>query len=102
MELAGAEAVTAQALLAEDPAGRQREIRLDGGEHQDRSVPPPLFELAAIAARVAPKLVFGDDVDGRAETTRERVRVAFLDEQPAFAKRKTLVEARLHRHRPTS
>jgi hypothetical protein len=59
-----------------------------------------LLELAPVTARVAPELIFGYDMDGRAEATREPIRIAFLDEQPASTDRQALVEARLHRHRP--
>src|SRR2546423_7929779 len=100
MELARAEAVAPQAFLAQDPPRREREVRFDRGKNEDGSLRPTLLELAPVAPRVAPELVFGYDMDGRAETTRELNRVAILDEQSALADRQALVEARLHRHRP--
>jgi hypothetical protein len=100
MKLAGAEAVTSQPLLAQDPTSGQRKVRLDGGEHQDRPLCPALLELSPVAPRVAPELVLRHDMDGRAEAMGERVGVTFLDEQPAIANRQALVETRLHNHPP--
>ena len=69
------------------PIYREREVRFDGGEHEDGSLGPTLLELASVAPRVAPELVFGYHMDGCAKATREFNRVAILDEQSALADR---------------
>jgi len=57
VELTGAECVAPESLLAEDPAGGEREVRLDRGQDHDRARRPPRFEFPPITAGIPAELV---------------------------------------------
>ena len=91
LELALAEGVAAGSLLGQDPPQRQRLVRLDRRQEQERTA-PARAELRLEAPGVAAQLVLRDDVERRAEALGQVPGAAFLDVEPVGARREGLVD----------
>jgi hypothetical protein len=93
VQLAAAERVAPQPLLAQDVAQRRGQVRLDGRQDVDRPLGPVGAKRGRDPPGVAAQLPLGHDREWGAVPARQLGDVAVLDEQAAVANRQAVVDS---------